>query len=240
MMRVLPALVLGLWAGSALAEVSPTPRVSSAELTQPTNRYDHAILGDAVEWGGLRLRIDGTSAPFVDITLPDTMVFEDVTARVVDLDGDGAPEVLVVQTDIARGAALAVYDAHGKRAATPFIGQTHRWLAPAGVGDFDGDGRAEIAYVDRPHLVRDLVFVRLEGDRLIEIARAPGLTNHRIGDAAIAGGARQCPGGDQVIVASADWTRALAVHLRGGTVQVTDLGPIAGPADLRPYLECPR
>ena len=79
--------------------------------------------------------------------------------------------------DLARGAALAIYDAQGLRAATPFIGQPHRWLAPAAIGDLDGDGRVEIAYVDRPHLRRELVFVRLEGDRVVEIARQAGLTN---------------------------------------------------------------
>jgi hypothetical protein len=73
---------------------------------------------------------------------------------------------------------------------------------------------------------------------LHEIARVPGVTNHQIGDAAIAGGVRRCAGGDQAIVASADWTRALAVTLIGGVAQVTDLGPISGPADLAGAMAC--
>jgi hypothetical protein len=41
-------------------------------------------------------------------------------------------------------------------AATPHIGSANRWLAPIGAADLDGDGRVEIAYVDRPHLARTL------------------------------------------------------------------------------------
>jgi hypothetical protein len=214
-MRLAAALALTIVAGPALAE----PRILSASLTEPTDRYDHGVLGDALEWGALRL-VTNTGA--VDVRLPQTRVFEDVEARLADVTGDGAPEVIVVETDMARGAALAVYGPEGKIAATPYIGQTHRWLAPAGIADFDGDGHVEIAYVDRPHLRKDLVLVRLEGDRLVETLRLPGLTNHRIGDVVISGGVRDCGQGPELILASGDWTRVMRV--RGGTV--ADIGPM--------------
>jgi hypothetical protein len=216
------ALTVGL-AGPVAAQ-----GITSADLILPTDRYGHAVLGDALEWGGLEMtQVDGTR---LRVTLPPARVFEDITARVADLDGDGAAEVLVVETDIATGASLAVYDATGKRAATPHIGQTNRWLAPAGWGDFDGDGQIEIAYVDRPHLARELVFVRLTGNRLTEIARAPGFTNHRIGDRTIAGGTRRCGGHDVLVIASGDWSRSLGVRLGPRGITVADLGPWpAGP-----------
>ncbi len=222
-----------MWRGLALALVAvaspsaaktplPIPAVVAADLILPTDRYDHAVLGDALEWGGLRLTVE-TCPPCatprlqtIDVTLPDSHVFEDVTARVVDVTGDGLAEVVVVQTHIRRGASLAVYDAFGRRmAATPFIGQRHRWLAPAGVGDFDGDGQIEIAYVDRPHLLRELVFVRLQGDRLQEVGRVPDLTNHRIGDDFITGGARDCGQGHELVLASGDWSQAMVVTMAG-------------------------
>ncbi len=215
----LAALALALFAGVALAETTPAPRILSADLTEPTDRYDHAVLGDALEWGALRIVTDqGTRVS----RLPRTRVFEDVETRLADVTGDGQPEVIVVETSLTRGASLAVYGPKGKIAATPYIGQPNRWLAPAGIADFDGDGRVEIAYVDRPHLLGDLVFVRLEGDRLVETQRLPGLTNHRIGDSFISGGLRDCGAGAELILASMDWTRVMRV-VDG---QVEDIGPM--------------
>lgn len=212
--------------------------ITSARLSDPTDRYDHAVLGDALEWGSLDLTLsDGRR---LRVTLPEDRVFEDIEARLSDFDGDGQPEVIVVETQKELGASLAIYDQQGKRAATPHIGQTHRWLAPAGWGDFDGDGQTEIAYVDRPHLARELVFLRLNGSRLTEIARTSGLTNHQIGMDWIAGGARRCAGRDSLILASADWSRMVEVQLAANGQAVTrDLGPLAGPRALDAALSCP-
>ena len=220
------ALALVLMAGAvlpavALAEALPAPRILQAELVEPTGRYGHAVLGDALEWGALRLTFDG-AAGSVTITLPETRVFEDVVARLADLTGDGKPEVVVVETDLALGASLAVYGPSGKIAATPFIGQPNRWLAPAGIADFNGDGRVEIAYVDRPHILGELVFVRLDGARLVETQRLPGLTNHRIGQDTISGGVRDCGKGAELVMASTDWKRL--VRVRDGVAE--DIGPL--------------
>jgi hypothetical protein len=224
------ALALVLMAGAAQAEqvLVSGGELIWADLVQPTDRYDHGVLGDALEWGGLEMTVNtcigcaGLHLSDIIIALPPNRVFEDVEARVADLDGDGRAEVVVVESDLKLGASLAVYGPKGKIAATPFIGAPHRWLAPAGIADFDGDGRLEIAYVDRPHLLAELVFVRLEDDRLVETLRLPGLTNHRIGDAVISGGVRDCGQGAELILASLDWTRLIRV--RGG--EVSDLGPL--------------
>lgn len=206
---------------AALAGPAAAQDITRADLAEPTARYDHAVLGDALEWGALRIWLaDGTR---LTIRLPETRVFEDIEARLADLDNDGSPEVVVVESDLVLGASLAIYDAKGRRAATRFLGQTHRWLAPAGIADFDGDGQAEIAYVDRPHLKRDLVFVRLQGEKLVETARLPGLTNHRIGDSTITSALRKCGSGPEVLLASADWTRLMSATPKGSR----DLGPFS-------------
>ena len=194
---------------------------------------------EALAWMGRegqdRLFINDGTGRFTDETavrIPQETGIT-VDARFADLDGDGTREVVLVEADLARGAALAIYDAQGLRAATPFIGQPHRWLALAAIGDLDGDGRVEIAYVDRPHLRRELVFVRLEGDRVVEIARQAGLTNHRIGEDFITSGLRDCGAGAEVVLANADWTRLMAAT----PTDQRDLGPFSAAA-FAAALEC--
>lgn len=219
----------------AQAEDLAQAEVVRVELTQPTDRYDHGVLGDALEWGALRITVNtctgcaGLRLQDIVLKLPDNRVFEDIEARVADLDGDGMNEVVVVETDLNRGASLSVWNARGRIAATPFIGASYRWLAPAGIADFDGDGRVEIAYVDRPHILGDLVYVRLEGAKLHEIARMPGVSNHRKGDSVISGGVRDCGQGPELVLASKDWSRLVLVGWKGGPV-ARDGGTYSMPA----------
>ncbi|TXH96547.1 MAG: VCBS repeat-containing protein [Pseudorhodobacter sp.] len=214
----------------ALALPAGAETITRAALVEPTTRYDHAVLGDAVEWGALRL--DGPGGPVL-VRLPETRVFEDVEARIVRL-GPGTDAVLVVETDVARGASVVLYGADGARiAATPFIGQKNRWYAPVGAADFGGDGAVEIAYVDRPHLEKALVFARVDGASLVAFARLPGLTNHRIGDSAISSGVRDCGAGDEVILPSADWQDLMAATPKGAR----RLGPFSAKA-LKAALAC--
>ena len=216
-----------------------------ARLSHPTDRYNHDVLGGIPSWaqlgvgalscGACRQGSDGAT-----IVLPENLVFEDVAPRLWDVTADGRPEIVVVESDVARGARLAVwtYSDTGadltRLASTAFIGQRHRWLAPAGVGDFDGDGKTEIAYVDRPHLARELVFVQLDGDNLREVARLPNLTNHQIGNSFISGGTRNCGLGDEVILANADWSRIMAVRMGQAPA---DLGPY-GKSAMKQALAC--
>lgn len=201
-------------AGLLLALTLPAAAqtITDARLQDPTDRYDHAILGDGLEWGAVQ--ITGPEGSFV-LRLPETRVFEDVDARIVRL-AEGKDAVLLVETDLRRGASVALYDAYGRKiAATPFIGQPHRWYAPIGAADFDGDGEVEIVYVDRPHLQKELVFARIKGDQLETFARFPGLTNHRIGDHKISAGIRDCGQGPEVLLPDADWRRLMAATPAG-------------------------
>ena len=212
-------LALCLWPAvpAAAAEV-----ITAARYVDPTTRYAHGILGDAIEHGTLELTLaDGTRRRMV---LPDSLVFEDTTPRLVDVTGDGAPEVIVVESSLTQGARLALYDAKGRIAATPHIGSRNRWLAPIGAADLDGDGQIEIAYIDRPHLAKTLRLWRVSKGALVHLADLPGYTNHRIGEPDIAGGIRTCSGMPEMIVANADWSRLTALRYTNGNFQVTDLG----------------
>ncbi|PRY78323.1 hypothetical protein CLV80_104291 [Yoonia maritima] len=224
------ALALAMWPAVAGAQT-----IASAEFVEPTTRYDHGILGDAVEWGGLRFTADGTT---YQITLPETHVFEDFEPRLWDLNSDGAPEMVVIETGMARGAALAVYGPEGKIAQTPYIGRTHRWLAPIGAADLDGDGAIEIAYIDRPHLAKTLRIWRFSDGALSHVVDVPGLTNHRIGEDNIAGGIRDCGQGPEMITANADWTRLIATTFVDGRAQTRDIGTHEGRTSFAAAMAC--
>jgi hypothetical protein len=161
--------------------------IAGAWLVEPTTRYDHGVLGDGVEAGGLRARLrDGRE---LDYRLPPDAVFEALRPWVIDLDGDGRDEIVVVRSSLEAGAALVAYGvADGKlvrRAETEPIGRPYRWLNPAGVGDFDGDGGLEIAYVETPHMVGILHILSLTGERWRHEGRLTGFSNHALGSRAL-------------------------------------------------------
>jgi hypothetical protein len=224
------ALLALLFAAPVQAEIA------SARFTAPTNRYDHGILGDAIEYGALELTLtDGRRLQF---TLPETRVFEDLEPRLADLDGDGLVEVIVVETLMTKGAQLAVYTETGKLAATPHLGRSHRWLAPIGMADLDGDGTVELAYIEKPHLSKILRIWQLKGKKLHQVANLTGLTNHQIGQDFISGGIRVCDGKTEIITVDADWSHIMATTFSKGKLTVKSLGPFIGQKSLKAALDC--
>jgi hypothetical protein len=140
-------------------------------LAEPTARYGHGVLGDAIEAGALVVeRRDGKR----DIVrLGKDAVFEDLEPRVADL-GDGE-KIVVVKSYLAAGAALAVIGERDGRfailAETPPIGTPNRWLNPAGIADFSGEGAVEIALVRMPHALGRLELWRWSAGKLIKNCR---------------------------------------------------------------------
>ncbi len=157
--------------------------IKSAWFAGATSRYRHGVLGDAVEASQLMVEIDGGKT--LQFDLADNRVFEDVEPRLADMTGDGADEVIVIESDIRLGASLAVFaEKDGKLvrlASTTFIGRSNRWLNPVGVGDFDGDGRMDIALVSTPHIGGVLRLYRLKGEQLQQFASYQGVSTHSIG-----------------------------------------------------------
>lgn len=231
-------LFVALWT-ALLTGMAAAQQIVGAAYDGPVTRYGHLVLGKDHNYDTLVLRLsDGRRLRLTHAV----QVFEDTAPRLVDMDGDGAPEVIVVESDPARGARVAVYGLVGEtaalRAATPHIGQTNRWYAPVGAADLDGDGSMEIAFVDRPHLARILRVWRYGPNGLAEIATLEGLTNHRIGEDWISGGIRDCGQGPEMILATADWSAMVAVRFRAGVLTARAIGDDTARATFDRALGC--
>lgn len=157
--------------------------VSRAWLAEPTTRYAHGVLGDAIEAGSLVIeRRDGRS---VTVRLGPDAVFEDLLPRIVRLDG--IERIAVVKSYLDRGAALAIVDAGSARivAETPPIGRPNAWLNPAGTADFDGDGTTDLALVRQPHVLGRLELWSWRSGQLEKTAELADVSTHAIGSRAL-------------------------------------------------------
>ncbi|MEM0942461.1 MAG: VCBS repeat-containing protein [Pseudomonadota bacterium] len=204
---------------AALATGSAAAQTLTATLIEPTGRYGHNVL-DGNEYAAMR--VEGEGVPHV-VTLPASRVFEDVEVRAADLTGDGTPELVVVEAGPGAGAEIAIYGVVEGRAerltASPPIGRGFRWRGIAGIADFNGDGRLDIAEVVTPHLAGILRFWTLKDGELVEIADAmPGFSNHRIGQDFITSRARRCEGRYELVLTDLTWSQVMVVHLSGGEI----------------------
>jgi hypothetical protein len=250
-MRDAAILALALIAAAlpAHAELSAT-----AQFANPTARYGHGALGPGHEYESLRITVrrstgDGTGLfsgathLTYDLTLGPDLVWEDTAPRVTDLDGDGVPEIIVVQSHLKLGSRLVVLTLDGGKpvlaADGPFVGERNHWLSVIGAGDLDGDGTPEIALIDAPHRLGKLVIYDYTRGKLSEVARAGDASNHHYGADHALGGLRTCDRQPEMIVASFDWSELLALRLLpDGGVTRHSLGADTSPAAFAAALSC--
>ena len=165
--------------------------IQRAWYIEPTERYGHGVLGDAIEAGGLAV-VAGSTGVIQTLLLDEADVFEDITPRIIDLDGDGRNEVVALQSSRTAGGSLAVYalrdDELRLLARTPSIGTPNRWLNVAAIEDFDGDGTRDIAVVETPHIGGELQLWSgaslLRGEARLGAATGD-FSNHAIGSRAL-------------------------------------------------------
>ena len=157
--------------------------VREAWLSDPTKRYAHAVLGDAIEAGSLTIvRRDGSRAV---LRLPQDAVFEDIEPRIATVGG--SERIVLVKAYLARGAAIAIIDPVSASivAETPAIGRAHAWRNPAGIADYDGDGATDIAAVRQPHVLGRLELWSFIDGKLRMTVDIPDVSNHIIGSRAL-------------------------------------------------------
>lgn len=235
--------------GAVLAAAAPATagHVNQAHFEGPTQRYPHNIMGSlsahtdlAVSWASCKTC--PPQAQPLTARLPDALVFEDFAPRLVDMDGDGQMEVLLVESHQQNGARLALWAVQNGRlvraAQSDFIGQRFRWLAPIGVADFHGQGIPLAAYVEKPHLDKVLRLVRWVGDRLVPVEHLSGVSNHQIGQETVHSRIVMCSGRPSILALSASGERVLLIGWTQRGRQVRDMGA-AIQKRLPPDAHCP-
>ncbi len=173
-------------------------------LGTPTIRYPHKALGAITHAGSLHVLVSQSGKLHeVIYELPVHRVFEDRVPRLVDLDGDGRDEIVLIESDALRGSATVVFgllaaqthqdkqNNQSNKQTLPRLvelarsgqtGSTFRWLNPVGAADFDGDGKLDIASVITPHIGGLLTLYHYAPPKLIPFAQAMDTSNHRMGD----------------------------------------------------------
>ncbi len=160
--------------------------IAAAWFILPVSHYPHHVRGQPFDPSGIRVRLgNGQYATYI---LDGSHVFEDRTPRLADLDGDGKDEIILVLSSTEKGSALAAYSVENGeivlKARTGFIGRAFRWLNPAGIADYNGDGALDVALVQKPHLSKRLEFWTLRGDTFFRLASVENISNHQNGSEA--------------------------------------------------------
>lgn len=154
-----------------------------AQYAEPTTRYTHGILGDAIEARQLVVVRSGTVYTH---NLSDKYIFEDIKPRLFDVDNDGQVEIVTIRTHVSKGAGIMIYKLEN-RALTEFawieeIGTPSRWLNLAAIYDLDGDGTVELAWIQTPHIGGILKVARIRPGKLDALTEASYYSNHSIGE----------------------------------------------------------
>lgn len=162
---------------------APSGDISRAWYARPTNRYAHGVLGDAIEAGSLVVATqDGRE---LELILPEAQVFEDITPRIADLDGNGTNEIITLRASRTGGGGVVLYGlADGdlrELAAGSENGRPNRWLNIAGLVPRP-DGGFTIYGVRTPHIGGRLFALNFRDGAVSERNDiALDLSNHVIG-----------------------------------------------------------
>ena len=195
-------------------------------LTDPTTRYDHGVLGDAVEAGSITLIETLPELKVLQkIIIEPPAVIEGIAPIWTDINGDSRREIIVTRSDINQGAQIVVFLEDGTElAAGPTIGRGYRWRNLLAVAPTTPEGELELIDVLTPHIGGVVEFFQLFNGGLEITSQLAGFTSHVLGtrnlDMGLAGDF-DGDGAVEVLLPTQERTQLAAVrHTAGGALLV--------------------
>jgi len=162
-------------------------------LTQPTNRYNHGILGDELEASAITLIETEPELRVVQtISVEAPEVIEGLSPIWADIDNNSLRDIIVTLSNNQSGSRIVAYREDGTTLAESSpIGLAHRWRHQIAVAGFEADKPPLLVDIRTPHIGGIVEFFQFKDGRLEVIKEYRGFSSHSIGsrnlDSAIAG-----------------------------------------------------
>ncbi len=152
-------------------------------LSQPTNGYDHGVLGDGIEATGITLVATQPEPKILQtISISAGDVIEGIYPIWADLNDDGEREIIVTLSNAQEGARIVAYREDGSLLAeSEPIGTGYRWRHQLVATPFGENDDMLLAVVRTPHIVGVIEYYRLNGNSLEIVETTSGFSTHSIG-----------------------------------------------------------
>ncbi len=152
-------------------------------LSQPTNDYDHSVLGDGIEATGITL-VATQPEPIVlqTISISAGDVIEGIYPIWADLNDDGEREIIVTLSNAQEGARIVAFREDGSLLAEgESIGTGYRWRHQLVAAPFGESDDMLLAVVRTPHIGGVIEYYQLNGQQLEITESVSGFSTHSIG-----------------------------------------------------------
>jgi hypothetical protein len=152
-------------------------------LSDPTEEYNHGIMGDTIEAGSITI-INTDGVPYLEtiIEVPDGKVIEGIIPIWTDMDNDGEREVIVTLSNSDQGAQIVAFNEQGEiKYQGPTIGQGYRWRHQLAVAPFDGGIEKKLVDILTPHIGGVVEFYDIKNGAMNIGSSLSGYSSHKIG-----------------------------------------------------------
>ncbi len=152
-------------------------------LTQPTNRYDHGVLGDALEASGITLLETEPELRIIrNIPTEAPDVIEGISPIWADIDNDGVRDIIVTLSNNQSGARIAAFLEDGTLLAeSPALQIGYRWRHQIAVAPFGENTMPSLVSIRTPHIGGVIEFLQFNNGKLEIVGEVEGFSSHAIG-----------------------------------------------------------